>query len=860
MSLLKYHTHNDIDVVYWRELGIAIDSIEDIFNDEGLLNKKLGTLLNRHTMESLKELSILYKVEIDSDIAKDVLIDRFNVLDLIYKKEIVILQDFLNRKKRAIEEMYSLKINGDSNQYITALSKVVHLFKKSPKLLMEAFTYFLWNEKGTGNIYSLNKAISFSNLLKLSNDYKTTFADKLHQLSGKKNKYKIHSFYTLDEKEIILNIYKQVNDTPKPDFDIAMRNKEVSSIMFRINKEQKLIEIKGATRADESHIIKYIEETFPIITSKIESDVFNGYDPAGIRLAFLNGEPITKSKVTDLLVTKISFRTSLLKKSPKAIYELENESIWPSVIDAYNKDILSFRSIKDIEHLSAKVQNKKRIIRSTVLTNGNVIFSMDDSRMEDPIKQSFKEQFKAFFGIPLFQEISNYEFREGKSDKIDYLMALSNPSNLTHIEKSLFEQLVNDKLLKEKHKLILTCTACKDVSETEDLAFDTASYLCSCENNSCNSKKIITSEVDIKKVTAKAKQRLSPLLEKKGYIVSPRPSTVKIDEEKYQFITFYNAETNKTIQLLITNDHIRSSFVKRLTTMMIPTIIITVGMVQETVQTLKDQGIYPINFGQIYLSDEQELENIFHENIEIIKIQSQTTISKASDNAYISLKGLLSKPSEIEKYDDKIFEDDVFAILKDIVPNGEKWGKEKSGKPFPEGIFAISTKNTKREELRRVFSYDCKYTTKDEGYDLAKAEQRKAIDYVEKLNDNPYVIKFSDKEELTAHIFISNRFQEPQKGGMRNFFNEKLGEKYDTHPIFLDIESLLHLHEYYRKNTEHINANRNLFYERLILLLTRENINKHEIDKMFTIVLDKELGEHRSLDTNKVSDSLEGDI
>ncbi|WP_088014523.1 hypothetical protein [Gottfriedia acidiceleris] len=860
MSLLKYHSHDDLDLDYWQELGIAINPIVELSKNEGLINQRLSSLLNRLTIECLKELATLYNLEIYSESTKEKIIDSFIGLILDKKKEIIILQDFLNRKKRTIDELYLLKMNSEEIHYSTSLPRLIQMFKLSPKLLMEGLTYFLWNEKGSGKIFSINKVIPIKNLLKLISEYKQTFPDRLYQLSGKDNNYKIHSFF-VNKTEIILSIYKQVNDSTKQDFDKAIRNKEVSTILLSINSEQEIVEVKGANNSDAAHIITYIEETFPVKVSKIETGVFKNYDPVLISNAFLSGEPIIKSKVKDFLVTKISFRTSLLKKSPKMTYELENESIWPSVIDANDKGILSFRSIKDIEHIMAQVQNKKRLIRSIVLSNGNVVFSMDDSKMDKAIKQSFIEQFEGLFGIPLFHEISNYEFFEGKADKLDYIMALSTSATLTEVERTLFDKLVASKLIKENNKLILTCTACGDVSETEDMSFDLETFHCSCENTSSYSKKISSCEVDIKKVTSKTKQILTPSLLKMGYVASPKPSTIKIDEEKYQFINFHNDDTNETIQLFITSEHIRSSFMKRITTMMIPTIIVTVGMVEEAVQSLKDQGVYPISFSKIYLSEEEELEKLIHNNIEIIKMQSQTIISKAADHATESLERTKSKPSEIvEGYDDKIFEDDVFAILKDLVPNGEKWGKEKSGKPFPEGIFAISTKNTKREDLRRVFSYDCKFTKKDIGYDLAKAEQRKAIDYVEKLNDNPFILRFSDKEELSAHLFISNRFQDHQKDGMREYFNEKLGEKYDTHPVFLDIQSLLYLHKCYRKNVEHIDANRNLFYERLIHLFTRENITQQEIDKMFRTVLDRELVEHRNLDTKKVTDSLEEGI
>jgi hypothetical protein len=63
-----------------------------------------------------------------------------------------------------------------------------------------------------------------------------------------------------------------------------------------------------------------------------------------------------------------------------------------------------------------------------------------------------------------------------------------------------------------------------------------------------------------------------------------------------------NEGTNETLQLFATSDHILSSFIKRLTTMITPSLIITVGMLEETAQSLRNQGVYPIILGLfIYL-------------------------------------------------------------------------------------------------------------------------------------------------------------------------------------------------------------------------------------------------------------------
>ncbi|ALC85724.1 hypothetical protein AM499_07725 [Bacillus sp. FJAT-22090] len=856
MTLLNYFSHSEVNSDYWRELGTAVDLIEDLSKDESMMNLRLDALLNRMTVDNMKELAGLYQVETETDISKENMVSKFRILDKICKKEILLLQDFLNRKKRAIDEIYSLKAPGQINLQ-SSLAKVKCLFLTSPKLLMEAFTYFQWNEKGSGSVHTFNKKISFTNILKLTSEYKTTFSDKLFLKSMKSNHFKIHSYFLLDKKELILNIYKQVNDSPRPDFDRAIRNKEVSSILLRIDSEENIVELKGANKTDEGHIVSYLEDTYSVKTSKVQTGVYTKYDPTAITNAFLTGESVSKEKTSDLLVTKISFRSSLLKRSPKVSIELENESIWPSIVDAQRKNILSIRSIKDIENIMAQLESKKRLIRSNILPNGNVIFSFDDSRMDNELKLSFKNEFHSLFGIPLFQEISNYGFFEGKIDKLDYLMSLSNPIVLSTEDQSLFDELVSKKLIRERQSLILTCKSCGDVTDVGDFTYDTASFNCECGNTECFTKRSTSIEVDINTVTAVTKKQFNLLFKSLGYTDNPKSSTININDEKHKFISYHNHETNEMIQLFITSDYIRPSFIKRLSTMMIPTLIITVGMVEETIQSLRDQGVYPINFGKIYLSNQQDLLSHYHDNVESIKLQSKTKIAESADLAYISVKKTLGEPNEIDSsYNDKIFEDDVFALLKDLVPNGEKWGKEKSGKAYPEGIFAISAKNERKGDLRRVFSYDCKFTRSEVGYDLKREEKRKAVEYVEKLNDNEYVINYSDKKELTAHIFVSNRFQEPQKNGMRDFFNEVLGEDYNTKPVFLDVDCLLYLHESYRKNAEHIHSNRNLFYEQLILLLTREIINKDEIDKIFKKSLDKDLEENRNLDTKKVTDSF----
>ncbi|MGM2726263.1 hypothetical protein ACS2Q2_29905, partial [Bacillus cereus group sp. Bce009] len=78
---------------------------------------------------------------------------------------------------------------------------------------MEAYTYFLWNEKGSGTVYTLSTKIKFKELIKLTTEYGNSFVDELYKKTGKNNHYKVYSYMELQGESLIINIHKQIGDT-----------------------------------------------------------------------------------------------------------------------------------------------------------------------------------------------------------------------------------------------------------------------------------------------------------------------------------------------------------------------------------------------------------------------------------------------------------------------------------------------------------------------------------------------------------------------------------------------------------------------------------------------------------------------
>lgn len=850
MSLLQFNSKDLVDSDYWRELRTPYDYITELANSDIDLNNRLTSLLNKLSKPNLEEVCKMYQIDSSETINKTNTISKFNVLSKNQKKEILLFIEFSSRKKKAIEKVFDFKKNELLNHPI---SKLKSLFEENPIHLIEILTYYLWNERGSGEKYEL-KNISFSDVKKLINEYTEKFTKILGEKSLDKSYFKIHSYSILKENELILHIYKQVNDSPKPDFDKAIRNKEVVSLFIKFDFKTKLIEIKGANKNEKKCIIEAVESIFNKSFFRIKSELFKTYNPSKIEKAFTEGDYIDSNINENFLVSKISFKNSTLIRSPKLTFQLENETIWPSIKDAKEKGIVKMKSIKDIEFLVAKCGAHEKKVRSTLLNNGNIIFTFDDSRMDDLEKEIFCEQFKCSFGVPLFQEILNSHFQEGQIDKVDYVMSLSSTNALSNDEKIQIELLLENKIMSKKTLYTCICKNCGKINESQDYFENELELECSCGSDDYNKKSNDIIENDFKQILKIVKQKLNSQFESKGFSYKGS-SKIKINDVEFKGISLLNETSNELLQVIITDKTLHPKFLNRLSTMMIPTIIVTVGIAENLLINMRKQGIIPLNFGRVYLSKDTDLEIIFKDIFKIISIESKSMITNAADNAYQSLKNIICLPSEAPKdYDDKIFEDDVYAILKEIVPNSQKWGKEKSGQAYPEGLFAVSTKNTNNEKITRVYSYDCKFTRQDEGYDLGRSENRKAHEYAKNLNDNAYITRFSDTQSLSAHIFITNAAKESQMEKMRDYFYKNLSKKNDTICIFIDVSSLLFLFENYRNNFEHLQANRNLFYEQLVGLLSREHIKEETVSKYFNKALDDDLKENAILNMKKVSD------
>lgn len=857
VSINRYFGNCDKnDVKFWRFVGVSIDLINELSQSQ--VEVRFKGILNNMTINELEELATLLNVDL-KDANKKEQVGCFNEVPIDSQKEIIILREFLSRKKKTVIRYYnSVSVNSNYEMIFkySQVCQLSQLFNNDHVHIIQIYTWHNWDSKGTGIQFSLNKKVSFEKAYKIPTEYAKDFVEDMYANSNQENKYKVFSFGKQEKEKLVVMLYRQINDASRPDFDEPFRNKEVVSIMFQIDVAAGLLEIRSKFQKEKEGIKKYIEKTFDTSLTEIKPEVFNKYQPEEVISAVLEGTPPENKEVLDFVVNKVVFRSSPLINSPGLTFELKNGDVLPSIKDAYTRECIDLESIKDIESISFKTSKVSRTIRSTVLEDGNIIFSLDDSGIETEIKNDIQEKFLSKFGIPLNKLISNSKFTVGKADLTDYLMTISVKKAFTDIEQEIFDRLIQDKIIFEGSEIIISCEN-PNCDYTESISSELKECP-SCGNPKLRKDGYSSVNISIKSVHDFVKELIKSFCSSTDWELS-KDTEKTYYKNKYKFINLDNNQTNESLQILIHQGAIHNRVLEKINRSLTPTVIVFVGIFEKNIDKYNNNCIFPINFGRMY--NMEKPEKFFEKIYEAIEHRAKSYLSSVAAKSLEILEGL-PKPEEIGKsYSPSDFEDDVFNILKDIFPNADKWGSKMSGKEVPEGIFALTytvTEGGEDKQHQYVFSYDCKLNKNTNGYDLSKGEQRKAHDYVEMLNQIRHITKFSNKKQLSAHIFISNNFDTNNYNTMAKHFYNKLPSGYDTRPIFLPIEVLTYLHSEYRKNHQKLYNARNIFMENLhkILITDKFVIEKDDIEEIIEEALDEKLADYSEIDTVKVRNNV----
>jgi hypothetical protein len=186
----------------------------------------------------------------------------------------------------------------------------------------------------------------------------------------------------------------------------------------------------------------------------------------------------------------------------------------------------------------------------------------------------------------------------------------------------------------------------------------------------------------------------------------------------------------------------------------------------------------------------------------IINLKSNA-ITKISNASKASRDSLNNHTSQNAQYSKDELEDDTFNILKYIFRTGEKWGKEKTGETYPEGVIGYTTYFKKRKigfkEGKFTFIWDCKFHGGTTTYNFTRAEIDKARRYIKQANTSDAITKFSGM--LNVYINFCNKYNITQyKNFSDSLYNTKQREDWNGRVVLFDLDTLTSLYDYIKKD------------------------------------------------------------
>ena len=831
---------------YWEELGVNFLR----FNEDANFNENVKRKIESLCETDCEFLADILKINYDDDFIE-------KISENHQLKNILYLDNFLKRKKKAIDELYDT-IFMNKNEYkqeASSIVKLLQLFMDNKVRLFEVYALNEWLNKGTGIEYVANSELNKNQIDEfLKKDEIEKFCKFMEQTPQIGTSYKVRMVCEYRNKQIFL-VYKLKNDTQMTDFDEAKRVKNIDKILFEIDVKNGYLHIKFRNYNERIQIKRYFEQYFKVIFNEVKTDVFEEYDVDDFKNNFIKLGSNSKNITTNFYITRITFNNSLLDKSPELTFDANKKDVWPSIVHAFNMKIVDIDSMDSIKSMTVNVNSRFRNIRTITLKDGNVIFKLDDKGLKNDERKYIEKKFEEKFHVPLNKRVKN-KLEKGIIEQIDLILRCSSVDEINDDGNKILDKLVQDKILNIKKIKNIVCQN-ESCGHIEEYISDSVEKCSECFGDEIIIEEYNKLEVDNKIIEKYVLEYLSKAL-------SSENNNIEKSDKFKEYTCFRLLYNEREYNVIITSKILSKKFIKSIEKKLIPTIIIYYGIDNEQAKLMTPNSIEMIQFAKLYANkDDTEmqsniLKDIFRRTEKMLHYQVVNAAMLANED----LEKVNNIPSKIGKgYSATDFEDDIYALLKDIIFNSEKWGASDIGKPLPEGVLTfqyIENSGSKECENRVAFTFDCKLTNKDNGYDLGRSEQRKAMEYVNKFNRTNEIQRYcNNNKELSSHLLISNKFKESQLKNMIKYFEDYIDSGNTTKPVFIDFKGLVKFHSWYRTNYESIQKKRNDFYRELnkILTIVGKVITFQDFQELIDYLEDC-FGDYRKINLKKVKERV----
>lgn len=787
----KYQVFSKEERNYWKNLHINIDSYCDKW-DEGHfqdLKKKLKLFED----SEIKQVIDHYKLPKKSfKNFKSILLNDLRCMIDFY---CVVQYSFINPK--VISQIFSIPI--DKN-LVNKKEVIKAVFNEHTKKELPSLNLMLTKQKaGKGNFnFSFNTTLTesdYDSLLKAL----PQLCVFLRRNDKRKKIYHFRSSYKSKERWYF-TILKETSDIIVPAIPENSRILRGEYIHFTISPINNSIEINTPNKLVAYEIRNFIAKK--IDNRLIYKQKSSSYNP----LSFFNkiledGNNVkTTFPMHGLQLVDARFRETTLNTEIQITDSNHKNNIIQQLKTLKDKDIIKLNDFSEFKYLTfyyKGLQFKINIEESKWGQNRLHLFDKGK-----PIQElfDFKSDFEREFKVDLDTYLTN---SDNKIDEIRILRNILNKSTLEAslpdpVESVLLDLITNKIIDKPTHSSQRRCIneKCRKLTWQKG------------DCPSCgNELKIEGNHIDIKFNKRGINDFIIGLL-KSTKVLDIRKTKKQISNTAFEIIDILDKVSNP-LTIYISTTIVPSKLLDHYNETGYPLLIILCRFKTALYNDIIKRGFECIDLADsfVHKTDPQKIATEFDRIILAQKRKWQEKLIVKGNNSYNSM---ISKK---EGYNDQNFEIDTYNILHELFIVGDRLGGKFAGVPAPDGIVSIDNRSTPLK--RYCFAWDCKFSLSVKGYQLNEKPE-KHRHYIHKLKNNLKVKLFGG---LLTYAIVS---QNMDKSKYETFYSKlSSGFRWQGNIVFIDINIILAIYQFYKENSTLILSNPSGFYKPLFRIFEK---------------------------------------
>ncbi|MCG3167181.1 MAG: hypothetical protein POELPBGB_02965 [Bacteroidia bacterium] len=774
--MIKYTNFTKEERNYWKNLHVNIDAFCDKWE---VHQKKLTTALK---IFNPSEIDTILKYYPAHSITKQNFVTQFASF-LPHAIDFYCVLKFSLFNPKAISQLYNIPIRLGEIDKPAVFLKILEEHKGEG--LPQVFLKLKKLSIGKGNFrYNFDEAIKeddFPHFVKAM----PLLVRNLNRIDTENKGYHFRSS-SYSKKEWHFLLLKELSDVILPAIPENVRVVKGDYIFLTIIPEQNVLEINTKSKIDAYKIRQYL-------SFKRNNTLTYRRNTANYNAKKFLTKVVDENQITEnLKLFDVEFRNTNLQKEIRVTDPSRKNDIIAELHSLKDKNIIKLDDLSEFKSLtfyykgiSFKIkieENKWGQLRLNVLDKGKPKIELID------FQKQFEDQYNIPLNIQLKNEDSLVDIKKVTRKLFEHKTIQANiPEDVEDVLLDLIKLKLTDKPGKSAKR---RCSQCRKITwEKGDCP-------------ECGNELFIEGDyIDLKPNPKGIYNWLFKVLFSRKEIATKRIKK-QIDSISYPLIDIFDKK-GAVISIYISTSNVPDKIIKHYQETGSPLLVVLIKYKEALFKDIIAKGFECIDITDLYAQKDNadEILSIITASILSQKHKWQEKIIQKGYNSYTALK------NKGNDYHDQNFERDIFNVIHEIFLIGDRLGGKFAGIPAPDGI--VSIQNYGKPLKRYCFSWDCKFSTAINGYQL-RDPASKHRKYIYSLKKNDKVLFYGG---LGTYAIISQnmdmtRYEEFYAALVKGF-------RWKGTVLFIQENQITNIYKLYKDNESLIQNEPYFFYSNI---------------------------------------------